>query len=99
MKKRYGSRRTWRRSTVSPGNLARAEALYRDVVTRSHRVFTHGEWDLGYFAGLLGELLAQQGKTEEARPVLTESVAVLGKNLGAESPRTQRVAKDLAALK
>jgi non-specific serine/threonine protein kinase len=81
------------------GNPARAEALYRDIVTRSRRVFTHGEWDLGYFEDLLGELLAEEGKVDEARPVLTESTAVLTRNLGAANPRTQRAVGALAGLK
>jgi non-specific serine/threonine protein kinase len=81
------------------GDFTHAESLYRDIITRSHRVFTHGEWDLGHFECLFGELLAQEGKTAEARPLLTESVAVLTKNLGAANPRTQRAVVALAGLK
>lgn len=83
----------------SAGDLAHAEALYRDIIMRSHRVFTHGEWDLGHFECLFGELLAQEGKQAEARTVLTDSVAVLTRNLGAGNPRTQRAVAALAGLK
>jgi eukaryotic-like serine/threonine-protein kinase len=83
----------------SAGDLAHAEALYRDIIMRSHRVFTHGEWDLGHFECLFGELLAQEGKPAEARTVLTDSVAVLTRNLGAGNPRTQRAVAALAGLK
>jgi len=80
------------------GNLARADALYRDILARSQRVFTHGEWDVGHFEDLFGELLTQEGKVDEARPVLRKSVAVLTRNLGTGNPRTQRASAALAGL-
>jgi non-specific serine/threonine protein kinase len=70
------------------GQLAQAETLYATIFSRAHRTFTHGEWDLGHFGFDYGQLLMQEGKMAQARTVLAESVAVLGKSLGAGNART-----------
>jgi non-specific serine/threonine protein kinase len=80
------------------GDLAGAETLYRDIAARSRRAFTHGEWDLGHFEFLLGNVLAQRGNIGEARTVLSESVAALTRSLGADNPRTARARAALAKL-
>jgi non-specific serine/threonine protein kinase len=79
-------------------NLAQAESLYRDLVTRARLVFPHGEWDLGHFEFHLGEVLAQEGRTTEARAVLTDSVAILSKSLGADDHHTTRAKALLVSL-
>jgi serine/threonine protein kinase len=71
------------------GNTAKAESIYRDVLTRARTRFTNGEWDLGQMAFALGTLLVREGKTEEARPVLQESVAVFDKALGPDDAHTK----------
>jgi non-specific serine/threonine protein kinase len=81
------------------GDLPKAEEIFRDIVTRSRGAFSHGEWDLGHFEYLLANVLVQQGKSAEARPLLTESVAVLTRGLGADNARTKRASAALAALK
>jgi non-specific serine/threonine protein kinase len=80
------------------GNLAAAEPLFRDVVRRARTVFGHGEYDLGQFEYRLGKLLAATGRAAEARPLLVESVAILGKSLGPVAPRTVSARAALAAL-
>jgi non-specific serine/threonine protein kinase len=79
-------------------DLPNAEATYRDVLARARRVFTKGEWDVGHFAWHLGVVLAKEGKTEEARALLSESVAILSVALGKDSDRTKRAEAALAAL-
>jgi tetratricopeptide (TPR) repeat protein len=79
-------------------NFAEAEATYRDVVARSRRTFTKGEWDLGHFIYHLGAVLAEEGKTDQARPVLEESVSILTKALGKDNPRTRHAQAALDAL-
>jgi non-specific serine/threonine protein kinase len=78
------------------GQLAQAEALYGDTFSRAHRAFTHGEWDVGHFGFEYGQFLMQEGKMAQARTVLSESVAVLGRSLGAGNARTVAA---LAALR
>jgi tetratricopeptide (TPR) repeat protein len=80
------------------GDLAHAEALYRDLVARARKVFVHGEWDLGHFEFHLGEVLAQENKIVEARVLLVESVDILTKSLGPDDHHTVRARTVLAAL-
>jgi DNA-binding winged helix-turn-helix (wHTH) protein/serine/threonine protein kinase len=80
------------------GNLAEAEAQFRDVLDRARRVFAHREWDLGQFAFRLGGVLAEEGKTDEARSLLEESVTILTAALGPEDVHSKRAAAALAAL-
>jgi non-specific serine/threonine protein kinase len=72
------------------GNLAESEALLQDTVGRARPIFTHGEWNLGHFETHLGEVLAQEGKIDEAQPVLQEALALLLKSLGPTDPHTLR---------
>jgi DNA-binding winged helix-turn-helix (wHTH) protein len=71
------------------GNLAKADAVYADIMTRTKVAFTHGEWDVGHFAFDYGELLLQEGKLAPAREMLRTSVAVLRRSLGADNERTR----------
>jgi non-specific serine/threonine protein kinase len=80
------------------GDLAHAEALYRDLVARGRKVFVNGEWDLGHFEFHLGEVLAQEGKLDEARVLLVESVGILTKSLGPDDRHTVRARAVLASL-
>ncbi len=80
------------------GDLAGAETLYADIVARSHRVFTHGEWDTGHFEMLLGEVEAQERKMAAARESLGESVRALSAALGPADTRTQAAQAELAGL-
>ncbi len=81
------------------GDLARAEAILGDIVARSHRVFTHGEWNTGHFEMLLGGVLAAEGKLSGARSVLSDSFTVLSAALGPDNARTRDVQARLASLK
>jgi hypothetical protein len=69
--------------------LAKADAVYADIMTRTKVAFTHGEWDVGHFAFDYGELLLQEGKLAPAREMLRTSVAVLRRSLGADNERTR----------
>jgi non-specific serine/threonine protein kinase len=80
------------------GHLAAAETIGRDVVARARRVYTHGEYYLGYFATELGETLAAAHKSAEARALLTESVTRLTQSLGAADPHTQHARALLSQL-
>ncbi len=80
------------------GDLPHTEALYRDVLARAQRVFKPGEWDTAHFEFHLGEVLAQEGKTQEARADLSESAGKLRTILGPDSPRTKRALATLASL-
>ena len=80
------------------GDLAETEALFRDVVDRARRVFTHGEWDLGQFVFRLGAVLAKEGKADEARGLLQESITILAAALGSDDTHTKRAEAELAAL-
>jgi DNA-binding winged helix-turn-helix (wHTH) protein/tetratricopeptide (TPR) repeat protein len=77
------------------GQTAQAERLYAETFTRAHQAFAHGEWDLGHFGFDYGQLLLQEGKMAEARPVLREAVAVLTASLGPGNPRTVAAAAGL----
>jgi hypothetical protein len=77
------------------GQTAQAERLYAETFTRAHQAFAHGEWDLGHFGFDYGQLLLQEGKMAEARPVLREAVAVLTASLGPGNPRTVAAAARL----
>ena len=83
---------------LNAGDLAHAEAIDRDVVARGEKLFTHGEWDLPRFRCLLGEILAHEGKTAEAKALLTPGVAALRAAVGADSADTRRAQTALAAL-
>jgi non-specific serine/threonine protein kinase len=78
------------------GDLAGSETVFRDVVARARRVFTHGEYYLGQFESEMGELLAQEGKSDEARALLTEGLAALTKSLGPADRRTLHAGEVLA---
>jgi non-specific serine/threonine protein kinase len=80
------------------GKLPQAEAEYRAIVAQAHVGFTHDEWDLGHFEYLLGETLASEGKTAEARAVLADSVTVLTKSLGKSDASTKDAESALALL-
>jgi DNA-binding winged helix-turn-helix (wHTH) protein/tetratricopeptide (TPR) repeat protein len=80
------------------GDLAQTEVLFRDVVSRARRVFTHHEWDLGQFLFRLGAVLAKEGKADEARSLLQESATILATALGPEDAHTKRAEAELAAL-
>ena len=82
--------RTKRRVLMTP--------LGADVVARARRVYTHGEYYLGYFATELGETLAAAHKSAEARALLTESVTRLTQSLGAADPHTQHARALLSQL-
>jgi non-specific serine/threonine protein kinase len=71
------------------GNLARADAIYADIMTRTKVAFTHGEWDVGHFAFDYGELLLREGKAAQARAMLETSVAVLRRSLGPDDAKTR----------
>jgi tetratricopeptide (TPR) repeat protein len=81
------------------GNLAKAEEIYRGVVTRARGRFTAGEWDLGQMVFALGALLAKEGKIGEARPLLEESVALFDKALGPDDAHSKAARTALAALR
>ena len=80
------------------GDLAKAEATYRDTIERGRRQFTKGEWDLGHFLFRLGQVLAKEGRTAEARTAIEEGLAILQASLGPDHARTQRAQAALAAL-
>ncbi len=80
------------------GDLARAEAIYADIVARARPVFTHGEWDTGHFEMLLGQVQAQARKMEAARASLGESVRALSATLGPLDARTRAAQAVLAGL-
>ncbi len=80
------------------GDLAQAEAAYRDVVGRARKTMTHGEHNLGRWESEFGEILAQEGKLDEARAMLTESVATLTKSFGAQDKQTLHARNLLASL-
>ena len=80
------------------GNLPAAEAQFRDLVQRSRPVFNHGEYDLGQFEFRLGKVLAAEGKIDEARGLLTASLAIFDKSLGPADPHTARAEAALNGL-
>ena len=80
------------------GDLAGAEKLFAEIVARGRRTFSHGEYDLGVFTFHLGSVLAQEGKAEPARAMLSESVATLQGRLGADDARTVRAKLALASV-
>ncbi len=79
-------------------DLVHAEATYRDVLERAGRAFRHGEWDVGHFNYHLGAVLAEEGRKDEARHYLQESVRILTAALGKDSVRTRRAQAALNAL-
>ncbi len=79
-------------------DFAKAEEIYRDVLARAQRVFRHGEWDTGHFAWHLGAVLAEEGKKDDARSFLQESVRIFTAALGKDNLRTQRAQAALDAL-
>jgi len=81
------------------GNLPAAEAVLRDVVARARRVFTHNEFYPGLYEADLGEVLALEHKRDEARALLTESVAALTKSLGPGHRHTMHAQDVLATVK
>jgi DNA-binding winged helix-turn-helix (wHTH) protein len=80
------------------GDAGQAEATYRDIVAKGRQAFTHGEWDEGHFEYLLGALLAQQGKSQDARAVLSDSVAILTRSLGVADASTKEAQLALAKV-
>ena len=80
------------------GDLGRAETLYADAFQRAHTAFSHGEWDLGHFGLDYAEVLVQEGKIDQARPVLQESVDVLNKSLGPSNAKAKAARSALDAL-
>jgi hypothetical protein len=62
-------------------------------------VVTHGEYDLGQFEAHLGDVLAREHKTDEARAVLTDSVAILTRSVGPGDTYTTRAQALLAGIK
>jgi non-specific serine/threonine protein kinase len=80
------------------GDLAGADAMFTDVVSRGRRTFAHGEWDLGMFLLHLGEVLHREGKDDAARAALRESLSILHARLGDDDARTHRAKTDLSAL-
>ena len=93
----------WRKKSLGgfyerAGNVAKAEEIYRDVLARARLRFTSGEWDLGQLAFALGALLAREGKAEEARTILQESVAILDKALGPDDTHTKTAQAALDTL-
>ncbi len=79
-------------------NFAMAEATYRDVLARAQRTFGPGAWDTGHFTYHLGAVLAEEGKTPEAKRDLEQAVEILTKSLGKDNPRTKRAAAALEAI-
>ena len=79
-------------------NLQAAEATYRDVVSRARRTFSHGEWDLGYFLFRLGQVIAEQGRPQEARPLLVDGIARMKAKLGAGNGRVVKAEAVLTGL-
>jgi tetratricopeptide (TPR) repeat protein len=80
------------------GNLPRAEQIYRDVVVRARAIFMHGEYSLGQYESELGEVLALEHKSDEARALLTESLVTLTKSLGPADRHTLHAQALLASL-
>ncbi len=80
------------------GDLAQAEATYRDAIERGRRQFTKGEWDLGHFIFRLGQVLAKEGRIAEARATIEEGLAILKAALGPDHARTKRAQEALDAL-
>jgi non-specific serine/threonine protein kinase len=80
------------------GNLAAAEAQFRDLVQRGREVFNHGEYDLGQFEYRLGKVLAAEGKVDEARGFLIASLAIFEKSLGDSDAHTVRARAALNTL-
>ena len=80
------------------GDRPKAEAIYRDVLARARGRFVNGEWDLGQMEFVLGALLAAEGKTEEARTILSDSVAVLDTALGPADAHSKAARAALDAL-
>jgi non-specific serine/threonine protein kinase len=80
------------------GNLAASETISRDVVTRARRLFTHGEYYPGLYESVLGEVLAQEHKNEEARSFLTDGLAILMKSVGPTHKHTLHAQTVLASL-
>ena len=71
------------------GDAKTAESLYREVIARARALPLTGQWQFGNFAFHLGSLLATEGKTDEAKALLTESVATLTATLGAADAHTK----------
>ena len=71
------------------GDAKTAESLYREVIARARALPLTGQWRFGNFAFHLGSLLATEGKTDEAKALLTESVATLTATLGAADAHTK----------
>ncbi len=80
------------------GDLAKAESILADIVARSHRVFTRGEWNTGHFEMLLGQVQAQAKKISAARESLAASVRALSASLGPTNARTRAAQAVLAGL-
>jgi non-specific serine/threonine protein kinase len=79
-------------------NFPAAEAVLRDVVARSRRVFTHGEYFTGLYECDLAEVLLEQHRNDEARALLTESVASLRQSLGPTHRHTLHAQAILASM-
>jgi non-specific serine/threonine protein kinase len=75
-----------------------AAAVFADLLSRARHVFTAGEWDLGQFLSQAGQAAAHRGDLPAARAMLTESVTILTKGLGANHARTVAAERALAAL-
>jgi serine/threonine-protein kinase len=76
----------------------RAEALAREAVQLRAAVLDEGHWGIAEARGEVGAALAARGRPAEATSLLVASREVLAEQFGAAHPRTQRIARYLAAL-
>jgi serine/threonine-protein kinase len=83
---------------LKKGDARGAEPDLREVVSRAERLFPPGNRALAIVKGQLGSCLAAEGREEEARPLLEQSVRTLEATVGPTHPQTIEARERLAAL-
>jgi tetratricopeptide (TPR) repeat protein len=78
------------------GNLAEAEAIFRDALAKLEAA--PGHVGAAGTRGVLGECLTLQNRFEEAEPLLLESYHALEQRLGGKDPRARDAARRLVVL-
>jgi serine/threonine-protein kinase len=82
----------------SNGAAASGESLLRTGLSGLERVHPTGHPDLAEARALLGQALARDGRSTEARPVLLGALEWRRAHFGPEDPRTVAVRRTLAAI-
>ncbi|MGQ0622232.1 MAG: protein kinase domain-containing protein [Panacagrimonas sp.] len=80
------------------GDVAGAEAVFRDTLARSRNRNTDGDWFLGDVHLLYGQFLARRQRASEALPLLREAVRLLAATLGPEHARTKQAREAVAEV-